>query len=126
MASIILLLAAMSQRGPVAQTANKPLKYNTMCLHEMAQAWSWSLRVIGSLQILAEDWLELTKTDSPNFTNAQPSNPASQGKTPSNEKRVLDWLLDIDIIMPFPSTSLMFDQHIWPVGFSLDALSSNA
>lgn len=95
-----------------------------MCLHEMAQAWTWSLRAIRSLQILAEDWLELARTDSPDFNRAKSPGAASQGMPLSVDDGVLDWLMDIESITPCPTRSLIFDQHLWPVGFSGDDSAS--
>lgn len=75
----------------------------------MSQAWTWSLRAIRSLQILAEDWLELAKTQTRDSSCAKlPASP-SQGNSPDPESEVLEWLTDIENLSPHPTTSLVLD-----------------
>lgn len=83
----------------------------------MSQAWTWSLRAIRSLQILAEDWLELAKPQTRHSTCAElPASPSQQNPE-DFESEVLEWLTDIENISRHPTRSLVLDLYSWPMGF---------
>lgn len=113
-----------------------------MCLHEMAESWSWSLRAIRSLQILAEGWAINEKTISNKTASSEQTRPGtaeelfdsthqnfshadSQKAILDVDDGVLDWLMDYDSTVRGPAIeSLVFDQHLWPTELSSDESGS--
>ncbi|KAL5334411.1 fungal-specific transcription factor domain-containing protein [Aspergillus crustosus] len=124
--AIIHLLAATSPSPKTARPAAKLLKYNIMCLTEMAQSWSWSLRAVRSLQILAEDWFPgLGRAERGERRNAGSrvggyfkAGFGGEIETETEGAQVLDWLMDLESTGPGEVGGMDFDQHLWSVGFA--------
>ena len=108
-----------------------------MCLHEMTEPWSWSLRAIRSLHILSEDWSVNEKPtsatrgelDNPQDRKLQFASdlPDSSHRTPAHMQDVscdindgiLGQLMDFDSF-DLDIDSMAFDQHLWPADVSYD------
>lgn len=95
----------------MSRTAIRQLKFNLTCLKEMSTAWTWGLRAIRSLQILAEGWamneLLYAHGDKPSATEKMAdANPAEDDGNQANSSanmnlldnhlQNIDWLLDFD------------------------------
>ena len=107
----------------------------------MAHSWEWSLRAIRAIQILAEEWAvsETIQINQQHRAPAQEDDVESTGgqTTPTNDTARfansgddLDWVTlgdstDLDWLTQLDSTmteevnidEVIFDQHLWPVGF---------
>ncbi|OKL62053.1 hypothetical protein UA08_02149 [Talaromyces atroroseus] len=106
--SVVHLLDATSQDPIMSRTAIRLLKFNLTCLKEMSTAWTWGLRAIRSLQILAEGWavneLLHAQGDRPSATQntldsnlARGSNQSNSAASPlDSHLQNIDWLLDFD------------------------------
>ncbi|KIW81447.1 hypothetical protein Z517_04472 [Fonsecaea pedrosoi CBS 271.37] len=142
-ASVILLLNATSNDAEISRAAIRLLKFNMACLQEMSTAWSWSLRAIRSLQILAEKWAVNEKlhaqnnhkaenlmptglamhelniggpgpgNDNSSNTTHAPIGTAAAAASPTSPDNI-DWLLSFDSVFPDPQMDYgFFDQDIW-------------
>ncbi|KIX92443.1 uncharacterized protein Z520_11918, partial [Fonsecaea multimorphosa CBS 102226] len=144
--SVILLLNATSNDAEISRSAIRLLKFNLACLQEMSTAWSWGLRAIRSLQILAEEWAVNEKLHSQG--NQKPGNVVptalvmneldlggpSAGNDNSSDTtdgpidgaaaatfetspQNIDWLLSFDSVFSDPQMDYnFFDQDIWGMG----------
>jgi len=105
----------------------------------MAHAWEWSIRAIRAIQILAEEWA-VSETIQINQHLRASTLEDGLGKTvdeitPTNDTsdflRIgdesdwaalsdfinIDWLTQLDSSMDVDIDEVIFDQHLWPVGF---------
>jgi len=110
-ASIIQLLGATSADPSISGNAVRLLKFNLSCLEEMSRAWSWSLRAIRSLQLLAEDWAVGEKLSSNSRQPAMraqkaPSDSFSTAELPAPDYGPLAMPVDDD-------DSHDWDDHDW-------------
>ncbi|OAG41953.1 hypothetical protein AYO21_03688 [Fonsecaea monophora] len=142
-ASVILLLNATSNDAEISRAAIRLLKFNMACLQEMSTAWSWSLRAIRSLQILAEKWAvneKLHAQNSHKAENLMPTGlamheldiggPGAGNDNSSNTTHApigttaaaafatspdnIDWLLSFDSVFSDPQMDYgFFDQDMW-------------
>lgn len=145
-ASVILLLDATSSDTKTRRAAVRLLKFNLVCLQEMSIAWSWSLRAIRSLQILAEEWSVNERLHAQNNQTAVADEPTVtpvtevglgtlnqiDGDAPGSEEVVLDltpsaiyetlpenidWLMTFDSgFSDMPMDFSFFDQDLWEMG----------
>ncbi|OJJ42372.1 hypothetical protein ASPZODRAFT_105265 [Penicilliopsis zonata CBS 506.65] len=125
--SVVHLLDATSRDPLRSPTAIRLLKFNMTCLKEMSTAWTWGLRAIRSLQILAEGWAVNEKLflhaprDDPKHSSQtqdsiQQSNEVAPGWWEGSPANNINWLLDFDSGLDHePADMFDFNNGVWAI-----------